>query len=631
MASTESNAQTERSPELVAEWARRGSACLVHAFAFGVIVLGLRLDKMLLSRLSIDSLLYVQTLSSELSLLLIIESCWLLTIRILPSKTGWWATALLVFHLPIYLLVVSGHGFYRETGIIPRSDLVQYALREFTTVQDLLATGLDLRLAVSLLIIVACLLCVPLMLKFARPQRWGSSILIPGLMTLVGAALVLVPEPYNGKLRPIAGNWIADLLPDRAIEAYLARRYRTHPVYAAPVLDAAQGAAVVERPNFLFVLLESTRTDVFAAYTGKASLTPFLDELASKSLVVDNAYTTVSHTTKALVGILCGMRPLPQMANTEATPDGLPVRCLPNLLREAGYVSGYLQAAGNFEQRAQLVANMGFTDMFIPTPKKVTGFARVGYLGWEERVMMGPALKWMRTAKRPFLATLLTLSTHHPYESRGSGDAPKEHAARRAYYDRAVLSVDNELRELFGQLAQAGVLENTVVFILGDHGEAFGERSGFLQHDRVPYEEVMHPPMMIYAPGLIEPGRLTGLRQHIDILPTVLELAQLPWQGLLPGRSLLSSPGHEVIITSCWYAGSCLSLRSGDLSFIFHFGRIPLEVFNLRHDPGQLHDIADQFDEATKEQAIDLMLAEMVSYQRYYATASKPGAPPSVQ
>lgn len=604
---------------------------MIHGAAFAVILLGLRADKIRASHLDVNVGLWAQTLSSELSLVLIVESLWLLTIRFIPQRTRWWAFAYLMFHVPIYLLVVMGHGFFLETGIIPRSDLVRYTINEFSTLRELLETGLDVRLIVSMLVVVACLLSVPLTLRYGRRQRWGGSVLIPGLMTLSGAAMVLMPEPHHVKLAPLSGNWITDLLPDRALEAYLGRKVKTHPVYAAPTLDLAQSSAVVVRPNFLFVLLESTRTDLFSTYTGKSSFSPFLDELASKSLIVDNAYTTVSHTTKALVGILCGTKPVPTMVNVEAKPGGLPVKCLPKLLREAGYVSGYFQAASNFEYRRELVTNIGFDHAFIPDPKQASGFAQVGYLGWEERILVEPAVKWMSEAKRPFLATLLTLSTHHPYESRGSGRAPKEHAARRAYYDRAVSSVDNELRSLFAQLEQAGVLKNTVVFVLGDHGEAFGERNGFLQHDRVPYEEVVRTPLMIYSPDLLQPGRIAGLRQHTDLVPTVLELAHLQWQGLLPGRSLLSSPGHNLIITSCWYAGACLSLRSGDLSFVFHFGRIPMEVFDLQHDPDQLRDLSDQFEDALKEQAIDMMLGEAVSYQKYYANASKGDVAPKTQ
>jgi arylsulfatase A-like enzyme len=126
---------------------------------------------------------------------------------------------------------------------------------------------------------------------------------------------------------------------------------------------------------------------------------------------------------------------------------------------------------------------------------------------------------------------------------------------------------------------------------------------------------------MLYAPGRIEPGHIAGLRQHTDLLPTLLELAQLPWEGLLPGASLLSTPGHEQLITSCWYPADCMTLRRGDLAFVFHFGRIPLEVFDLKQDPQQQRDIAAQLDEDTKEAAINTMLNEFASVQIYYSSA----------
>jgi hypothetical protein len=64
-----------------------------------------------------------------------------------------------------------------------------------------------------------------------------------------------------------------------------------------------------------------------------------------------------------------------------------------------------------------------------------------------------------------------------------------------------------------------------------------------------------------------------------------------------------------------------MTLRQGDLAFVFHFGRIPLEVFDLSKDPMQQHDIAGQFDEPTKEAAIDIMLNELASIQVFYGSA----------
>ncbi|MDM0068069.1 sulfatase-like hydrolase/transferase [Variovorax sp. J31P207] len=69
-----------------------------------------------------------------------------------------------------------------------------------------------------------------------------------------------------------------------------------------------------------------------------------------------------------------------------------------------------------------------------------------------------------------------------------------------------------------------GVLDDTVFVFLGDHGQLFGEH-GLSQRFNAIYQEGIHVPAILYAPGLITPNRrISGSRQQIDILPTVVEL-----------------------------------------------------------------------------------------------------------
>ncbi|HTM45402.1 MAG TPA: sulfatase [Polyangiaceae bacterium] len=610
-------------PDLLAQWAVRGRACVIHSVTFGLFLLALRVDRIVMQGLTLAPIVWFQVLSAELSLLLITEATWLLTIRLAPHRPRLWAAAYILFHAPIYVLMISCQRFYWESGVVPKWEMLRYAASEFSNLKELLLVGVDRQLLILALSAAACLGAFPLTLARLRKPRWGFQIAIPGAMTVVGAILVMIPDPHDAPLSRFWGNWITDLLPDTVVEQYMNRPVEISTMYDPPVLDPTMRNPAVptnDHPNFLIIALESTRTDLFSSYTGKASLTPFFDELVAKSVVIDNAYTTTSHTTKALVGILCGMKAIPLMRASETERGGLPLKCLPHLLHDAGYQSGFFQAAGPFEGRPGLIVNMGFDHGFVPTPTQAKGFAPLGYLGWEERVMMQPALNWQTRVKRPFLATVLTVSTHHPYESV-TGGHPKSQSETRNYYERAARYVDDQFRMLFDQLEKKGVLDNTIVFVMGDHGEAFGERPGFFQHDSVPYDEVARVPMFIYAPKLLRPEHITGLRQQTDILPTILELAHLPWKGVLPGKSLLSTPGHERIITSCWYPASCLAMREGDTSFVFHFGHIPLEVFDLKTDPGQLHNIAADVPQATQERAIDYMLSDVASVQTYYNTA----------
>ena len=66
-----------------------------------------------------------------------------------------------------------------------------------------------------------------------------------------------------------------------------------------------------------------------------------------------------------------------------------------------------------------------------------------------------------------------------------------------------------------------------------------------------------------------EPGTVGGLRHHLDLVPTILGLLGLSWEGELPGRDLFSTAGHERVLSSCWYDSVCLSERSGDRKVVY--------------------------------------------------------------
>jgi hypothetical protein len=99
----------------------------------------------------------------------------------------------------------------------------------------------------------------------------------------------------------------------------------------------------------------------------------------------------------------------------------------------------------------------------------------------------------------------------------------------------------------------------------------------------------------------LEPGaRLEGLRQQLDIMPTVIEL--LGWRlsrGTLPGRSLLSPEGHGSVWFSCASAGQCMGMRTPRYKFVQEdWGELPL-AFDLMRDPRERTDISGALPPAT--------------------------------
>jgi arylsulfatase A-like enzyme len=348
------------------------------------------------------------------------------------------------------------------------------------------------------------------------------------------------------------------------------------------------------RNNVVIVILESARAVSTTPYTPDLETTPFLARLAGEGVRVAHAFAPVPHTSKALISILCGRDPKVSTAIHEARPGGVPGRCLPGLLAERGYATAFIQPAEeDFERRRGLVANFGFAT-FMGKESLPEGFEESSYFGYEDASMLGPLLEWVEGVEAPFLLTLLTLTAHHDY-TLPSRWARRDLAEREPLngYLNALAYTDRFVEDLHRAFARRGLLEETLFVIVGDHGEAFGEH-GRWEHDNVLYDEGVRVPLMLLGAGIEAPGAVVqGLRSTNDILPTVAELLGFRVLGAgLTGRSLLSTPGHQALFFSCWYARQCMALREASRKTIYHYEHRGPEVFDLAQDPGETHNLA---------------------------------------
>lgn len=396
------------------------------------------------------------------------------------------------------------------------------------------------------------------------------------------------------------GDWQKGILTGMSFGAAMgALQYRTladgvqaENIYTRPQVLGFRDS----RPNILFLILESVRHDVLGSYaaTGSGALsdTPHLDRIASQGWLVEKAYTTIPHTSKALVGIYCGTFPRFETDISEAVAGNLPLTCLPHLLASAGYASAHFQTPpGSFEDRLTFLSNVGFEHRFTQESIEGGNWTKLGYLGVDDRAMVAPAVDWMRRQSqqgRPFFASMLTIATHHPYVSPGYIQPVHDARQAREAYVKAVRDTDAVVGEVFTALRKQGLLDNTLVVITGDHGEAFAEH-GQIAHNGVGYEEGIRVPLILHGPMLGKPRVVGGLRQHLDIMPTVLDAAGVRVSGKLPGKSLLSDPvGHSEVIAACFYSDYCLGHVSADGGKVLFFhGKRSLELYDLRADPAE--------------------------------------------
>jgi len=499
-----------------------------------------------------------------------------------------------------FVLLISAQVFFLKTGSQLSVELAAYAVRQFFMLKDMLAQQTDVRAIryfVNFAVLLVILMVASRRWPWRRSQRglqWGVAIVAVISVAIVVGAKASATYRYKGIFHSAV---VIRKLPELVHDGKLAALYR------APRI--ATGS--VPRQSVFVIVLESFRADLLERTDqhGKPLL-PNLQLLPPDFQSFDNTYTTISHTSNALVGIFCGMFAPLELTVRVAESGALRPDCLPELLEPLGYRTGFFQSAdGDFEHRGVLVENMGFESFSDGQALHRRSGQPVGYLGYEDKAIVPLLEEWLQARKAqapdaPVFVGVLNSVSHHPYATPGS-DCEADSADAWACYLQAVQYVDEYVGEVIAMLKRLDYYDNSLIIITGDHGEAFGEH-GLQQHDEVPYQAVLRVPLWVR--GLqagAGPARVASdgeLRQHVDILPTVLQTLGVGYAAHLPGRSL-RGPGHDEIFTFCWYKPSCMTrVSSNGDKIILDFDTAFLERYDLKHDPNESTPLLElQIDE----------------------------------
>lgn len=510
--------------------------------------------------------------------------------------------------LCVAFVEISAHRFFMSTGSTLDFQLFTLAFKNFDELWKLISSETPIATLVLLGVTLIVLLISPWISVKAMKPRTSEKTPVPpsqnpankpapwlfalGILATVSLASAATPALANANSafsHSSFVNLVASAL-DTADEDEQTSLQRTSLKHVKLTPKPEQ-----ENPkNVVIVILESTRASSVTPYNESLQTTPFLQSLASKSLIAERAYAVIPHTSKALVAILCGIEPQLGMEITEASPGGIPANCLARLLASQGYETAFFQSATeSFEERRQLINNMGYAS-FTPYEEMPTrGFEKTNYFGYEDNIMLRPSETWLKTHKnKPFFATYLTLTPHHNYRTprRFKHENYSDNKELNKYLN-AIRYTDDFVKRLMAQYKRLGLYDNTIFVFVGDHGEGFGEH-GRKQHDNVIYEEGIHVPLMIYEPSHPDAQRIDTPISQIDIVPTLLD--RLNFQivdGAFPGYILTKSPEDRRVFAYCWYERRCMASISKNNKFIDHFDRMPVEFFALDKDPLEKENI----------------------------------------
>lgn len=344
--------------------------------------------------------------------------------------------------------------------------------------------------------------------------------------------------------------------------------------------------------NIIIFIMESVGSRyMFDTSLGNPIAMPFLKRLSKESWYLKRHFTTSNISTKAIFSILSGRYDL---FKKEAFGVRIDAR-IPSIYNflDKNYESFIVTPSPiRWYFPTEFVKNSGFNEIyhFDNLPFKIREelhtFGR--YIGRDEIETVKFFIKRIEKAKEPFLAIYLSFSAHLPYFDYGPEYRILENDGRliSRYYNNLFL-LDNMIRNIFEHLERSGLLEKTILVIVGDHGQAFGQhQKDNYMHHRYSYNENLETPAIIYQPKIFNPKSFEYPTSHVDILPTILDAIGAKFDpSLLDGESLFNVPLNRKFIFFYGQEGtiSCLDTNLVKLQYSLKNNRC--WVFDLKSDP----------------------------------------------
>ncbi|MEZ7504984.1 LTA synthase family protein [Flavobacterium sp. Arc2] len=294
-----------------------------------------------------------------------------------------------------------------------------------------------------------------------------------------------------------------------------------------------KSAATENHKNVVLITIESYSADFMKIYGSDKNLTPFLDSLASESLLFTNFYASGNRTVRGLEAVtLC----LPPTAGESVVKrkDNKDKFSTGNVFKQKGYNVKYLYGGDAFfDNMEDFFSGNGYdiVDKKTFSPDEIT-FDNIWGVCDED--MYNKAIKVMNEEakeNKPFFNHIMTVSNHRPFTYPNNKiDIPGDAKSR----DGGVKYTDYAMKKFFEMAKKQPWFANTVFVILADHCASSAGKT------ELPVDKYRIP-AMIYSPGFIQPQRYTNLVSQIDIMPTVFGLLNFNYQSKFFGQDVLKA------------------------------------------------------------------------------------------
>lgn len=294
------------------------------------------------------------------------------------------------------------------------------------------------------------------------------------------------------------------------------------------------------KKNIVFIILESFGTEFIGHYNGGESYAPYLDSLLDRSLTFEYAFANGKKSIEAVPAIFASLPTLMDSPYISSPYGNNKIEALPAILKRYGYTSTFYHGATNGSMSFDGFTKLAGFDHYVGRTEYNNEAHSDNKWGILDEYFNPWTAKQISTMPEPFMASLFTLSSHHPYYI-------PDHMKDKVKYGpqpicASISYADIALRSFFETAEKQQWYNNTLFVILADHTPATTTKY-YAQRT-----QMYRIPMAIFDPtGKLEPKRYQQIVQQMDLMPTLLDLLNINTTYYSFGNSIFSSQPREAV------------------------------------------------------------------------------------
>ena len=371
--------------------------------------------------------------------------------------------------------------------------------------------------------------------------------------------------------------------------------------------------------NIILFVLESVPHHMVSIYDSTYTVTPNIDKWKTIGTVYNNMYSHLPATVYSMATMLAGVYPLINYTSIIANYPKNTIPSIASELKKQDWSSGIFFAADlAYSNMGMYVRNQGFDisedNTTIPCKFEKFGNTQTFLDQLDDRCLVTRYFEWADSVKnKKKFSMLWTTQTHYSYLFRGKEVDYVQGKKDLNNYLNALQENDIAFGMLMEGLKKRNMLENTLVILTADHGEAFGTHDQVIHATKV-YEENVHVPFILYNPILCKQKTNDKLSGLIDVAPSINHLLGLPKPAEWQGKSLfLPGSGNDRVFFLCPFSDFLFGTRTSTWKYIYNGTTDEEELYDLKSDPKELKNVANEHPEVTKLEFE--MLAGWTQYQ----------------